>query len=88
MRLYLIRHAEAVPLDANGMTDDSERPLTDLGHEFVFIDFDAKSRRCGYGQIAFLGFERIFQQVFVSLNALLLNQEIGNRGGDLAACGQ
>jgi phosphohistidine phosphatase len=31
MRLYLIRHADAAPLGANGIADDRERPLTELG---------------------------------------------------------
>jgi phosphohistidine phosphatase len=31
MELYLIRHAEAVPLDKDGNTRDADRPLTDLG---------------------------------------------------------
>jgi phosphohistidine phosphatase len=33
MDVYLIRHAEAAPLGEGGTTSDSERPLTDLGHE-------------------------------------------------------
>jgi phosphohistidine phosphatase len=32
MRLYLIRHADATPLGENGITDDQDRPLTELGH--------------------------------------------------------
>jgi phosphohistidine phosphatase len=31
MELYLIRHADAVPAGANGVAEDSERPLTDAG---------------------------------------------------------
>lgn len=31
MNLYLIRHADAVPLGEQGMTDDEQRPLTDTG---------------------------------------------------------
>src|SRR4051794_7012192 len=33
MNLYLIRHAEAVPLGDNGVTKDADRPLTDNGRE-------------------------------------------------------
>src|SRR5262245_4581642 len=33
MDLYLIRHAEAVPLGEGGITDDADRPLTEQGHE-------------------------------------------------------
>jgi phosphohistidine phosphatase len=32
MHLYLIRHADAAPLGENGITDDYDRPLTELGH--------------------------------------------------------
>jgi phosphohistidine phosphatase len=32
MRLYLIRHADAVPLGDNGITNDEDRPLTEQGH--------------------------------------------------------
>jgi phosphohistidine phosphatase len=32
MRLYLIRHADAAPLGEGGVTDDHDRPLTELGH--------------------------------------------------------
>ena len=31
MILYLIRHAEAVPLGVNGVASDEERPLTENG---------------------------------------------------------
>ncbi|MBY0232110.1 MAG: histidine phosphatase family protein [Gemmataceae bacterium] len=31
MRLYLIRHAEAVPLGTEGVSTDEERPLTEAG---------------------------------------------------------
>lgn len=31
MRLYLIRHAEAVPLETEGISSDEERPLTAAG---------------------------------------------------------
>ncbi len=31
MELYLIRHADAVPLGEQGITSDAERPLTDTG---------------------------------------------------------
>jgi phosphohistidine phosphatase len=31
MNLYLIRHAEAAPLGADGVTCDEDRPLTDAG---------------------------------------------------------
>ena len=31
MNLYLIRHADAVPLGEGGIEDDAERPLTDAG---------------------------------------------------------
>jgi phosphohistidine phosphatase len=31
MRLYLIRHADAAPLGEHGVTDDQDRPLTELG---------------------------------------------------------
>jgi phosphohistidine phosphatase len=33
MDLYLIRHADAVPLGENKVNEDAERPLTDLGRE-------------------------------------------------------
>src|SRR5262249_25887820 len=33
MKLYLIRHAEAVPLGDNGVTRDEDRPLTEKGRE-------------------------------------------------------
>ena len=33
MKLYLIRHAEAVPLGDNGVTRDADRPLTEKGRE-------------------------------------------------------
>src|SRR5262249_31591994 len=33
MNLYLIRHAEAVELGTNGVSDDFDRPLTEKGHE-------------------------------------------------------
>jgi phosphohistidine phosphatase len=33
MDLYLIRHAEAVPLGEGGISDDADRPLTEQGHE-------------------------------------------------------
>jgi phosphohistidine phosphatase len=33
MNLYLIRHAEAVPLGDNGVKKDEDRPLTDNGRE-------------------------------------------------------
>lgn len=33
MHLFLIRHAEAVPLGANGITRDEDRPLTDNGRQ-------------------------------------------------------
>ncbi|MBI4340990.1 MAG: phosphohistidine phosphatase SixA [Candidatus Omnitrophica bacterium] len=33
MRLYLIRHAEAVPRGTPGYAQDSRRPLTEQGHE-------------------------------------------------------
>jgi phosphohistidine phosphatase len=33
MHLYLIRHAEAVPLGVNGVSKDEDRPLTDKGRE-------------------------------------------------------
>ena len=32
MRLYVIRHADAAPLGANGVKEDEDRPLTELGH--------------------------------------------------------
>jgi phosphohistidine phosphatase len=32
MDLYLIRHADAVPLGEEGIHDDAERPLTEAGH--------------------------------------------------------
>jgi phosphohistidine phosphatase SixA len=32
MRLYLIRHADAAPPGDGGVTDDHDRPLTELGH--------------------------------------------------------
>jgi phosphohistidine phosphatase len=32
MRLYLIRHADAAPLGEGGVSDDHDRPLTELGH--------------------------------------------------------
>jgi phosphohistidine phosphatase len=32
MDIYLIRHADAVPLGQNGAADDAERKLTELGH--------------------------------------------------------
>ncbi|HEV3202877.1 MAG TPA: histidine phosphatase family protein, partial [Gemmataceae bacterium] len=31
MNLYLIRHADAVPLGLQGITQDEERPLSDEG---------------------------------------------------------
>lgn len=31
MELYLIRHADAVPLGENGIADDADRPLSELG---------------------------------------------------------
>jgi phosphohistidine phosphatase len=31
MELYLIRHADAVPVGDNGIANDADRPLTDLG---------------------------------------------------------
>ncbi len=31
MELFLIRHAEAVPVGENGITEDAERPLTEKG---------------------------------------------------------
>jgi phosphohistidine phosphatase len=33
MKLCLIRHADAVPLGDQGITDDADRPLTDKGRE-------------------------------------------------------
>lgn len=33
MKVYLIRHAEAVALGEQGITDDAERPLTDVGEQ-------------------------------------------------------
>ena len=33
MRLYLLRHADAVPHGAPGMTQDAQRPLTDEGRQ-------------------------------------------------------
>ena len=33
MNLYLIRHAEAAPLEPGDEHDDSERPLTDAGKD-------------------------------------------------------
>lgn len=33
MDLYLIRHAEAVPLGVNGIARDEDRPLTDKGRQ-------------------------------------------------------
>src|SRR5262245_48826372 len=35
MDLYVIRHAEAVPLGEWGITEDADRPLTDQGKEQV-----------------------------------------------------
>ena len=32
MRLYLVRHAEAVPRGTPGFSDDAKRPLTEEGH--------------------------------------------------------
>lgn len=32
MHLYVIRHAEAIPLGERGVTEDWERPLTEAGH--------------------------------------------------------
>jgi phosphohistidine phosphatase len=32
VNLYIIRHAEAVPLTAGGVNDDADRPLTERGH--------------------------------------------------------
>jgi phosphohistidine phosphatase len=33
MNLYLIRHADALPLGAQGVTQDEDRPLSDEGHK-------------------------------------------------------
>jgi phosphohistidine phosphatase len=33
MDLYLIRHGDAVPLGEQGIEDDAERPLTEIGHK-------------------------------------------------------
>lgn len=33
MNLYLIRHAEAVPLGVDGITRDADRPLTEVGRQ-------------------------------------------------------
>lgn len=33
MELFLIRHADAVPLGEEGITDDEQRPLTDKGQK-------------------------------------------------------
>src|SRR5262245_1584012 len=33
MNLYLIRHAEAVPLGVDGISDDEDRPLTEMGKQ-------------------------------------------------------
>jgi phosphohistidine phosphatase len=33
MNLYLIRHADAVPLGTGGVTEDEERPLSEIGHQ-------------------------------------------------------
>lgn len=33
MQLYVIRHADAVPLGDNGLADDASRPLTELGRQ-------------------------------------------------------
>ncbi len=33
MELYLIRHADAAPAGTQGIRDDAERPLTDIGHK-------------------------------------------------------
>lgn len=32
MRIYIIRHAEAVPLEVSGVNADADRPLTEHGH--------------------------------------------------------
>lgn len=32
MHVYVIRHADAVPLGTQGITDDERRPLTEAGH--------------------------------------------------------
>jgi len=32
MRIYIIRHAEALSLETAGVNADADRPLTDLGH--------------------------------------------------------
>ena len=42
----------------------------------------------GVREVAFLGFEWVLQQVVVAAGALLLDQKVGNGGGDLAACGE
>jgi len=33
MELYLIRHADAVPVGTQGIQEDAERPLSDIGHK-------------------------------------------------------
>lgn len=45
MELYLIRHAEAVPLGAEGITQDADRPLTSNGIEQAHLVADAFQRQ-------------------------------------------
>lgn len=33
MHLYVIRHAEAIPLGEQGIVEDEQRPLTEAGHQ-------------------------------------------------------
>lgn len=44
MELYLIRHTEAVPLGAEGITQDQDRPLTPKGIELAHVIADAFQR--------------------------------------------
>src|SRR5688572_2862332 len=32
MKIYFVRHAEALPLEASGVNADADRPLTEKGH--------------------------------------------------------
>ena len=45
MDLYIIRHAEAVPLGEQGITEDAARPLTPRGVEQAHVLADAFQRK-------------------------------------------
>lgn len=62
MEIYLIRHAEAVPLGEQGITSDEERPLTEKGEGQAELAAKAMQARE-------IGLDRIFTSPLVRARA-------------------